>query len=73
MQKGIALVTYVHEACVESWHQFANFGQIDVAYGEVFRASFLLELDEFLVFEKGYGNLLLADIDDYFACHVRMN
>ena len=73
MEERVALITDVHETGVKSGHEFADFGVIDVAYGEVFRASFLLELDEFLVFEKGYGNLLLADIDDYFACHVRMN
>ena len=69
MQKGVALVSDIHEASVESGHDFPDLRQVDVAHRILLRTTFLLEFHETLVFQQGDGDVFLLDIDDNFACH----
>ena len=69
MQEGVALISDIHEAGVESRHNFPDFRQVDVAHRILLRTSFLLKFHETLVFQQGDGDVFLLDIDDNFACH----
>ena len=69
MQKGVALIAHIYEAGVESWHQFLDLSQIDVADRESSLTWLALVFHQSFVFEQSYGYLLLSGIDDYFACH----
>ena len=71
MEERVALITDVHETGVKSGHEFADFGVIDVAYGEVLCPALCLKLYKFLVFKQRDRDLLWLDIDDYFAGHKR--
>ena len=59
----------VHEASVQAGHDAPDFGQIDVADGEVLFAALALKLYEAFVFEQGDRYLLGLNINNYFACH----
>ena len=38
MQESIAFITYIHKACVKTWHEFLNFRDVDVAHRVACRA-----------------------------------
>ena len=69
MQESISLVSHTHKTGIQSGHQLADFGKIDVAHGELLRASFFLELNQTFVLKQGDGDVFGLNINDYFACH----
>ena len=73
MKKGVALITYIHEASVKSWHQFLNLCDVDVAHREGSLTRFVLVFHQLLVLHESDGNVLLLDINYNFACHSFFN
>jgi hypothetical protein len=63
MKKSVFLETYVHEASIQSGHQFLHFAQIHVAHIELGLTSFLLELDQRFILHEGDGNLFGCDVN----------
>ena len=70
MDKGILLVSYVYECCVQTRHNLAYATQIDVAYGETRLTLLFVELHKHLVLAKCYGDLRWIYIDDKFSVHT---
>ena len=69
MKKGIALIAYVYKTGIQSGHELLDLCHVDVADGERGLSGLVLIFHQLLVFEQGYGNFVLSDIDYYFACH----
>ena len=70
MQKSIFLRTNINEASVESWHQFPNLANINVAHSIRGLAGLVLILHQAFVFQQCDGDFFGARINDNFACHV---
>lgn len=69
MKKSIFLVTHVHEAGIQAWHQFLDASQIHVAHRKGDVSSFALEFHQLLVFKQCNGYLFGLYVYNEFACH----
>ena len=64
VQKCFAFMTHIDETGIECGHDLLDLPGVDVAYGVLAVLTFSLELNEFFIFEQGYGYFLRLSIDD---------
>ena len=69
MQESISFVSHPYKTGIQSGHELADFGKIDVAHRKLLRASFFLELNQSFVLKQGDGDIFGLNINNYFACH----
>ena len=66
-------MSYVHEGCIERWHQFFDTTVVDISHCEgVHTAFFAIDLHESVVFGQRNSNLLWRNIHNQFAFHMSM-
>ena len=73
MKKGVAFITYIHEAGVKTRHQFFNLCDVDVAHRERCLTRFVLVFHQLFVLHECDRDVFLLDINYNFACHIFNN